>query len=235
MKPLSRCAVALFGVLSVFSISSQASDFSINVGAITVMPDDSSGHLNVVEQVAGMPTNSTGAVVNTNTQLGLSVDYRVAPHWQLSLIAATPFAHDIHGSGSLAGMSIGRTKQLPPTLLVQYHFNDDNAEFNPFVGVGVNYTTFFDEKVDDQLGSALVGMGAMQATDNAELALSSSWGLAFQAGINWQLSQQWGVHAMVSKIAIDTDADVRINGTTVDSIKVDIDPYVAMLGLRYRF
>ncbi|WP_417715070.1 OmpW family outer membrane protein [Pseudidiomarina halophila] len=73
------------------------------------------------------------------------------------------------------------------------------------------------------------------ANDDVDLALSNSWGYALQAGVNIAMTEQWGLHLMVSRMAIDTVADVRINGTTIESVAVDIDPTVAMLGIRYRF
>lgn len=64
----------------------------------------------------------------------------------IELLAATPFSHDIKGTGALAGVGkVGETKQLPPTLSVQYHFSP-KASVRPYVGAGINYTIFFSEK-----------------------------------------------------------------------------------------
>ncbi|MGM7448103.1 UNVERIFIED_ORG: outer membrane protein [Idiomarina abyssalis] len=230
LKALS-CGV----LLGLLSTSALANDFSINVGAISVMPDDSSSHLNVVESVAGLPENSTGAGVNTNTQLGLTFDYKLTENWTLELVAATPFSHDITATGSLAGLKIGKTKHLPPTLLAQYHFDIDSEMFKPFVGIGVNYTAFFDEQVDPQLRSTLGDLGVVTDNDDVSLALKNSWGYALQAGVNVDLSENWGLHFMVSRMDIDTTGDVRVNGNTIESVDVDIDPYVAMAGVRYNF
>lgn len=226
-----------YGVLlSLLSTSALANDFSLNVGAISVMPDDSSGHLNKLESaVPGIDANSTGVDVNTNTQLGLTFDYKLTQNWTLELVAATPFSHDVSGSGSLNGIKVGKVKHLPPTLLAQYHFDIDSEMFKPFVGVGVNYTAFFDEQVDPQLRSTLGALGLVSDSDDVSLALENSWGYALQAGVNVELSKNWGVHFMVSRMDIDTTADVRVNGDTFDSVDVDIDPYVAMAGVRYNF
>ncbi|WP_417715071.1 OmpW/AlkL family protein [Pseudidiomarina halophila] len=119
-----------------------AADISVNVGAIGVMPNDDSGSLPVIESVAGMTGGSTGVTVDENTQLGITFDYALDKNWSLELIAATPFKHEINGTGSLAGLKIGETKHLPPTLLAQYHFDVGVERVDPFIGVGVNYTTF---------------------------------------------------------------------------------------------
>ncbi|MDN7128269.1 OmpW/AlkL family protein [Pseudidiomarina terrestris] len=212
-----------------------AADISVNVGAIGVMPNDDSASLPVIESVAGMTSGSTGVSVDNNTQLGITFDYQLDKNWSLELIAATPFKHEIHGTGSLAGLKIGETKHLPPTLLAQYHFDIGSERVAPFVGLGVNYTTFFEEKVSPELASVLTDLAVVTANDSVDLALSNSWGYALQAGVNVEMTERWGLHLMVSRMAIDTVADVRINGTTIDSAAVDIDPTVAMLGIRYRF
>ncbi|MDP2716366.1 OmpW family protein [Rheinheimera sp.] len=209
-------------------------DFAINVGAITVAPDDSSSSLNVIEQVAGLPAGSTAVGVNTNTQLGLTFDYRINPNWAVQLIAATPFSHDIKVKGSaIDGLKVGKTKHLPPTLLAQYHFMPQHQTFDPFVGVGLNYTVFFDEQIDGQLEGALDALNVTAANDNVSLKLKSSYGLALQAGVNIKLNETFGVHIMLSKMDIDTTGRVQVNGATVQSVDVNIDPYVAMIGLRW--
>jgi outer membrane protein len=216
-------------------IAMAADKFSVNVGAIGVMPNDDSASLPVIESIAGLDAGSTGVTVDENTQLGITFDYRLTPNWSLELVAATPFKHEIHGTGAIDGLKIGETKHLPPTLLAQYHFTLDNDAIDPFIGFGVNYTTFFEEKVSPDLGGVLTDLAVITADDEVELALSNSWGFALQAGVNIELADNWGLHVMVSRMAIDTVADVRINGVTAESVAVDIDPTVAMLGIRYSF
>ncbi|CAB0152002.1 Outer membrane protein W [Pseudidiomarina piscicola] len=221
------------GFISPMAIA--ADQFSVNVGAIGVMPNDDSASLPVIESLAGLTSGSTGVTVDNNTQLGITFDYSFTPNWSLELIAATPFKHEIHGTGAIEGLKVGETKQLPPTLLAQYHFTLESDVIDPFVGFGVNYTTFFEEKVSPELGSVLTDLAVITANDDVELALSNSWGFALQAGVNVKLSDNWGLNLMISRMAIDTVADVRINGATAESIAVDIDPTVAMFGLRYSF
>lgn len=231
-----KFSVLSLGVLvGLMSGSALANDFSVNVGAIGVMPDDSSGSLNVVESVAGLQENSTGVGVNTNTQLGITFDYALDKNWVIELVAATPFSHDISGTGSLAGVSIGETKHLPPTLLGQYHFDIGYDAVRPFVGLGVNYTAFFDDHVSPAVKGLLVDTGVATEADDVDLAMENSWGLAYQAGVNVTLTDDWGVHFMVSKMDIDSTGDVRLNGATIESVDVQIDPVVAMLGVRYTF
>ncbi|MCA1928897.1 OmpW family protein [Rheinheimera sp.] len=210
--------------------------WSVNVGAISVLPQDSSSHLNVVETVAGLPAKSTEVAVDNNTQLGITVDYQLTKNWTIELIAATPFKHDVQVKGSaIDGLPLGSTKHLPPTLLAQYHFDLGDSRFDPFVGLGLNYTNFFQEDVSGELVSTLQALNVTDANDRVELKLKDSWGLAMQAGVNVKLADQWSAHLMLSKMDIDTEGRVLVNGTSIQSVDVTIDPYVWMIGARYSF
>ena len=41
-------------------------------------------------------------------------------------------------------VNLGETKHLPPTLSVLYYF-DTNSAIKPYMGVGINYTIFFED------------------------------------------------------------------------------------------
>lgn len=223
-------------LLLAVSATPALANWSVNVGAITVAAQESSGHLNVVETVAGLPANSTEVAVDNNTQLGITIDYQLNKNWTLELIAATPFKHDMQVKGSaIDGLALGSSKQLPPTLLAQYHFDLGDSRFDPFLGLGLNYTNFFQEKVSSELVSTLQALNVADADDKVELKLKDSWGLAMQAGVNIKLAEQWSAHLMLSKMDIDTEGRVLVNDTTIQSVDVSIDPYVWMIGARYSF
>lgn len=230
-----KYSLSAFALIASLAAVPASAEFAINVGAIGVYPDDSSSSLSTVESVAGLPAGSTQVAVDSNVQLGLTIDYIINKNWTVELVAATPFSHDITVKGSaIDGLKIGDTKHLPPTLLLQYHFDVGNEAISPFIGLGVNYTAFFDEKVSSELGGALTDLGVMTAADKATLSLSDSWGAAVQAGINIDFTEKLGLHLMVSKIKIDTTGKVKLNGATIETVDVDIDPLVAMVGLRFK-
>lgn len=232
---LSMLALAIGTLISAPALANfSVNNISVNVGAIQVAPNDSSSSLNVVESVAGLPAGSTAVGVNSNTQLGLTFDYKIDKNWTVELIAATPFSHDIDVEGSaIDGLDIGNTKHLPPTLLGQYHFDVGNSNLDPFIGVGLNYTKFFDTSASGALKSTLQALKVATANDNVDLKLKDSWGLALQAGVNYKLDPHWGLHFMISKMDIDTVGEVRLNGATIQSVDVQIDPLVVMAGVRW--
>ncbi|MDH3612064.1 MAG: hypothetical protein OEU90_08575 [Gammaproteobacteria bacterium] len=73
---------------------------------------------------------------------------------------------------------IGETKHIPPTLSFQYHFAPDR-DFQPYLGLGLNWTRFSSTKlhpdmVDDEV---------------SKLILDGSFGVAAQLGGDWQVDQ----------------------------------------------
>ncbi|MEI5639255.1 MULTISPECIES: OmpW/AlkL family protein [unclassified Pseudoalteromonas] len=216
MKTLSA---ALLSTLLVAAPFAQAK-LSVNVGAINVNPDNTASAIN--------ENNALGLVADSNTQLGITFDYQYSDNVVFELVAATPFSHTVEGAGGLAGADIADVKHLPPTLLAQYHFFDATAKFRPFVGAGLNYTVFFDEEPSAALKATL-------GTNDVELDLDSSFGIALQLGFNYDLNEKWGLHGMISKIDINTDATVYANGAKALTSDVELDPVVAMFGVKYKF
>ncbi|WP_063700214.1 OmpW/AlkL family protein [Pseudoalteromonas gelatinilytica] len=215
----TKLSIALLTSLLALSPVANA-NLSVNVGAINVNPDNDSSKINEA------PT--LGLSADDDTQLGITVDYALDDNWVIELVAATPFSHDVQGAGGLAGNKIATIKHLPPTLLAQYHFLDSTYKFRPFVGVGLNYTTFFDEQPSAALKATL-------GTDDVEVKLDDSFGIAAQAGFNYMMSENWGLHGMVSLIDIETDATVYADGAKALTSTVKIDPVVAMFGVKYKF
>lgn len=215
----TKLSIALLTSLLALSPAAHA-NFSVNVGAINVNPDNDSSLIN--------ENTALGLKAGSDTQLGITIDYAFNEQWVLELIAATPFSHDVNGAGGLAGNKIANIKHLPPSLVAQYHFLDSSYAFRPFVGVGVNYTTFFDEQPSQALKATL-------GTNDVEVELDDSFGFVAQIGANYKIDEKWGLHAMVSIMNIDTDATVYANGAKALTSTVEIDPVVAMFGVRYSF
>ncbi|QYX66159.1 outer membrane protein OmpW [Shewanella putrefaciens] len=187
----------------------QAGDIIVRAGAVVVAPNESS------DDVAGKGEFQ----ISNNTQLGLNFGYMLTDNFGVELLAATPFSHDV----SLGGTKIAETKHLPPTLVAQYYFGDAQSKLRPYVGVGVNYTNFFDNEFTNDLGGALT-----------DLSMSTSWGLAAQAGVDYQVNKNWLVNASVWYAQISSDVKFKLSGDTV-VIDTDINPWVYMVSVGYTF
>ena len=204
----------------------QAGDMILRAGAITTAPNESSGDL----KFDGNKVSGTKATLDSDTQLGLTFAYMLTDHIGLELLAATPFKHTV-GVKGLGGGLVGKLadiKQLPPTLSLQYYPMEPNSRFQPYAGVGINYTLFFDE----DLSSARKQQGF------SNLKLQDSVGIAGQLGMDYMLTDNLLVNASVWYVDIDTKASV--NGPTAlgyskTKVDVDVDPWVYMVGLGYKF
>jgi outer membrane protein len=197
----------------------EAGDIILRAGIASVQPDESSSDLNV----NGGDLAGTGAGVDGDEQLGLTGTYMLTSKIGIGLLAATPFEHDITANG--LGVDAGDTKQLPPTLTLQYFPMESSSVFQPYVGIGVNYTAFFDEGVSSDLESAY-GSG--------DLELDDSIGLAAQVGFDYAIDEHWLLNASVWYIDIDTEADFQFDAVRIQA-DVDIDPWVYMVGVGYKF
>ncbi len=207
-------------------------DWIIRTGAAMVDPDTESDKIDI----AGLATLD-GVDVDDDTQLGITATYMLTDIWAVELLAATPFEHDISVNG--VGINAGSAKQLPPTLtFMWYPMGGTKSAFQPFVGAGINYTYFWDEDVDKELEAALgiITEPVTGSTDPvpAKLDLDDSWGVAARAGFDYLIDDNWSINAGVWWIDIDTEATIETDLADV-KFDVEIDPWVYMVGVSYRF
>lgn len=183
--------------------SAQETPWLVRVRAVHLDPADKSD-----------PVGGTGASdrigVSSKTIPELDVSYFFTKNIAAELVLTYPQKHDV----SLDGAKIGTVKHLPPTLLAQYHFMPD-AQFRPYVGAGVNYTTF-------SKNNLLNGAASLE---------HDSIGLALQAGADVAIDKHWSINFDVKKVQIRSD--VLIGGAKASRVK--IDPVLLGVGVGYRF
>ncbi|WP_163560579.1 OmpW family outer membrane protein [Halomonas sp. NO4] len=188
-------------------------DFFTRVGATHVSPESDNGSIDA------LGLTDLEVDVDSDTNLGFTLGYRFHDKLGVELLAALPFKHDINIAD---GAVTGSTKHLPPTVTLQYYpLGGTESQVQPYAGIGLNYTRFFDEKATVHLNN--IG--------DVDLDLDDSWGVAGQLGLDVLLNDNWAVNAAAWYVDIDTDASV--NGTEVGT--VNIDPWVFMVGASYRF
>lgn len=204
----------------------EAGDWVLRLGATTVAPEEDSDRIVLPTSPA---TVLAGVSIDNDTQLGIIPMYMLTDNWGVELLAATPFEHDVQVEG--AGIKAGSVTHLPPTLSLQWYPLGGQRSWQPYVGLGLNYTFIYDEDIDPQLVGALE---ALLGASKAELSLDDSFGLAAQAGVDIPLSDNWAINLAVWYIDIDSTAKIRTDVGTVE-FDVDIDPWVYNVGIAYRF
>jgi outer membrane protein len=167
-----------------------------------------------VSQVDPKSNNHPAVSVDSATSATFNFTYMMTANWAVEVLAAYPFEHDI---SLIGGPEVGSTKQLPPTVSLQYHFLPDST-FQPYVGLGVNYTNFFSEKLYGPL-------------EGASLSLDDSWGWAGEIGADIMLNEKWFLNLNLRYIGIESDTTV--NGEPFGKVKIDPWVYGAHAGFRF--
>jgi outer membrane protein len=194
------CLVAAGATAAAPATAHEAGDWLLKAGVTHIEPKSNNGDV----------LGDVRLDVGSSTRPSVSLTYMATRNIGIELLGAFPFKHDISAQGL---GNIGSTKHLPPTLSLQWHFLPD-AQIQPYIGVGLNYTTFFSTK--SSLG---------------HLSLDDSWGLAAQLGVDVKLTDRWFMNADIRYI--DISSDVKLNGQRIG--KTQIDPWVATVGVGYRF
>ena len=199
MKLQSLVLAAATALTMTTAFAVPAGTWSIAAGAHYVDPKSDNGTLN----------NGLSVDVDGDVRPTISGEYFIANNVGVELLAAIPFHHDFDLNDAAGNRVLsGKTQHLPPTLSLQYHFDGYNMPMNvkPFVGVGVNYTTFFKEKV----------------SNGADLDLDDSVGVAGHIGLDIPFAPTESFRIDARYMDIKTDA--KLNG--VDAGEIDISPWV---------
>jgi len=177
-----------------------AGTWSVAAGAHMVDPKSDNGTLD----------DGTLAVkVDDDIRPTISGEYFIANNVGVELLAAIPFHHDFDLNNADGNEVLtGSTQHLPPTLSVQYHFDNDSMPMNikPFIGVGVNYTTFFKERI----------------SSSGDLDLDDSVGVAGHVGLDIPFAPTEAFRIDARYMDIKTDA--TLDGSDIGEI--DISPWV---------
>ena len=212
-KQLFAAVPLALGMASAPVMAYQAGDFIVRGGIASVVPGGS------YSEVADGAYNPRA---NSDQQVGLSLSYMMTDAFSVNLLAASPFRHDIQAQ-EFDGATIGETRHLPPTLTVSWYPTAGmDLPVRPYIGAGVNYTTFFEEDLN------AAGRNELGTSD---LELDDSFGMAAQVGVDVPIDEQWSVGAAAYYMDIETDVEVGGN----DIGTVEIDPMVYRLHMVYQF
>jgi len=202
--------------------------------------------LGVLPEARGSSVTVGGFPVLSSPNSGLSIGNSLVPEADISyfftpniaaevVLGVTP--HWITGTGTLNNIDVGHAWLLPPTLMLQYHFTQFGA-FKPYVGVGANYTVFFNQSAG-MAPTPLPAAGGAVATITS-LHVNNAFGAAAQAGFDYMLDQHWGLNVDVKKLYLQpgysatafvpaVPVNLAVNGTA------HINPWLVGAGVTYKF
>ena len=211
LQSLVLAAATAFTMTSAFAVPAGA--WTVGAGAHYVDPKSDNGTLSNDDLVPGL-TLDVDVDVDGDVRPTLTGEYFVANNVGIELLTSLPFHHDMNFKPNVGPENVGANFQhLPATLSLQYHFDDYNMPMNikPFIGVGVNYTTFFKEKVNQP---------------DYDLKLDDSVGVAGHIGLDIPFAPTESVRIDARYIDIKTDASVNDGSETFELGEIDISPWV---------
>lgn len=211
---MKRHTIALMTILTLLipalpAEAHEAGQWIYRFGLGSVQPDDRNLVLDETTYVAAEGGSS----------VTLNATYFFSPHFAFDILAAFPFDHDIDIVAGLAETKLAETSHLPPTFSLQYHFFPE-GKFQPYIGVGANWTTFFNTNTVEELADLGV-----------DLKLDDSFGVAAQIGADVLVGDDWVLNVDFRNIDIETDAE--LGGAEIGAVK--IDPWVYSVNFGYKF
>ncbi len=247
---LKIAALAVAAAFSSAASAQSANENVINLGWYHIAPQDSSSPLTITTPAVGQVPD-TGASVKSSDTLGFSWTHFITDNWAGSLDLGIPPTYKFQGTGILSSVGqIGQAKQWAPTVLGKYFFNDPNAQFRPFVGLGVSHVSYKDISLSSNFQGAIqqefaaVGqqLGIPVTAGTTTASLNSSWVAVANVGGSYAITKQIYASFSVSYLDLKTTADLTTPITTplgtsnaLSHTTLKIDPIVTFLAIGYRF
>lgn len=186
------------------------------------------------DQIQGpfVPPGVTADVSDVQT-VYLAYLRRLSPHFDLELAAGVPPKTDTIGKGPATlgsvpwnGQTVGTVKWFSPSVLLEYSFFDESARLRPFVGLGINFTHFFDRQINGAGDAALGGP--------TYVTLTNSIGPVGTLGAVYHFMHHWSVDASFSAAEIGSHLTANTAGIVRTSY-VSFNPYALVFAVGYSF
>jgi outer membrane protein len=169
---------------------------------------------------------------NVNT-LYLGYVRRLSPHFDVELTLGYPPLQKTVGKGPATlgsvpynGQVIATARWLAPTVLVEYVFLDENSKWRPYIGAGINYTSFYDRNSTAQ-GDAASG-GPTKLSLTSSVGPVGTVGLDYHIANNWHLYASYSASQVKSKLRADTAGVIR-------TTHISFGPQALVVSVGYSF
>jgi outer membrane protein len=219
--------------LSGRSMALGAGDFVVYAGAAYLSPSSSLGAVSdSIAPLSGLTAGATAKVKGATAAI-FSGFYMVTDHVAAELTIGVPptLKTDINApnAGGLIPDAISQKANFP-SLVGKFLFLSPTDAFRPFLGIGVNHTSFSSVKASaNPIAQTFAGGGA---------SLSSSWNPVFNAGAIYEFTRHLSVNVGVSYVPMS--ANVTLHGAgeatgNVATARLRLDPTDVTVKIGYRF
>ena len=219
-------------LLAASAAGAQAQDYGpaneIRVGAYFVHDNTKANDLSGPFTPAGINIR-----VGDSTTPYLAYLRNLDTHWTLELAGGVPPTVKTYGKGPAMvgsvpfdGQEVATAKWFSPSLLIDYKFMEPTSALRPYVGIGVNYTRFYDLRSTPAGDSANGGPTSVK--------LSRSIGPAGTVGVSYAITREINIVASYSLARVnshyrsDTAGDIR-------TTSIRFNPQAAIVAVGYAF
>jgi outer membrane protein len=157
----------------------------------------------------------------------------LSSHFDVELTAGIPPLQKTVGKGPAElgsvpynGQVIAEARWLAPTVLLEYVLFSPQAKLRPYIGVGVNWTDFYDRD-STPAGNAASG-------GPTRLSLTSSVGVAGTVGLNYRISGNWHAYASYSASQVKTRLEAYTAGVE-RTAHINFGPQALVVAVGYSF
>ena len=230
MRTTIHCIAAALTLLlaSAAALADTAAPNSARIGAYFV-----SYHSTATDISGPLTPPGLNAKIDSNTTVYFAYVRTLSKHFEVELAFGIPPTTKTKGKGPaylgsvpFDGVEISSAKWASPTLLFNYVFFDESARFRPYIGVGVNHTTFY-ERRSTAAGDAVAG-------GPTRISLPSSTGIAGTIGMSYRVKDAWNVYASYSASKVKSDLTAETAGV-VRTSHIDFGPRTWVLSVGYSF
>lgn len=158
---------------------------------------------------------------------------RLTPHFAVEVSLGYPPQQKTVGKGPATlgsvpydGQVIATARWIAPTVLLEYMFGSENAKLRPFIGAGVNYTTFYDRNSTAEGNAASGGP--------TKLSLTSSVGPAGTVGLAYNIANHWNAYASYSISQVKTHLTADTAGV-IRKTDISFGPQALVVSVGYSF
>ena len=201
--------------------------------ALLLKHDHGPGHSHGHDHQHGKGGEDLNLKAENLTTLYIGYIRRLSPHFQAELALAIPPVAKTEGVGPAtlgsvpyAGQVISTARWIAPTAFIEYNFFDEGTKFRPFIGVGINYTTFYDRD-STAAGNAASG-------GPTRLSLTSSTGPAATAGFTYKIAPHWDATASYSIARVNSNLEADTAGL-IRTTSIKFGPQALILSIGYSF
>jgi outer membrane protein len=213
------------------AVPAMAQQNTVRIGVANVQPHSSTSNFSGPFTPAGISLE-----VRDKTTPFFSYSRELNDHWDVEFALGFPPTHDIAlvvnnpnlpaSAQALNGQNGARVRQVAPTLFFNYKFLEKTSPLRPFLGVGINYTSF-DKTSSNAAGNALNG-------GPTSISLEDSVGLALQGGVTYRLNDQWSLTGALATARVSSKITTNTLGIQ-RSADIRFRPRVFTLSVGYSF